>query len=210
MMHLSFEGALGSPLRATPSRVDGDLDPKDDSPWIQEFHDGAPAALEHVYRQCFAHVMASVRRYLTGADAETVAHEVFCRLLSNEALRRNFEGGSLQAWLGRIASNAALDQLRRRRLEQARGDGAHEGSSVGAERSQASCADEVEAKVVVERFRRDCLPPQWAGVFDARFLRQLPQRDAAEELGMRRTTLVYQEQRIRALLRAFLLEEEDS
>jgi RNA polymerase sigma-70 factor (ECF subfamily) len=64
--------------------------------------------------------------------------------------------------------------------------------------------DELDAKVLVERFRRDCLPQEWAGVFDARFLRQVPQREAARELGIRRTTLAYRELRIRRLLSRFL------
>ena len=68
--------------------------------------------------------------------------------------------------------------------------------------------DELDAKVLVERFRRDCLPPEWAAVFDARFLRQVTQREAAEELGIRRTTLAYQELRIRRLLTQFLLRAE--
>ena len=49
---------------------------------------------------------------------------------------------------------------------------------------------------------------EWAPVFESRFIKQLPQREAAKELGMPRTTLVYQEQKIRALLQRFLLGDE--
>ncbi len=189
--------------------MEGDAALGDDA-WMRGFHDGAPAAVEDVYRQHFPQVLATVRRFLSGADAETVTHEVFCRLLANEDLRRNFQGGSLRAWLVRVATNAALDHLRRIRLERPEGPSGHAlASDLAPEQAQASCADAVEAKVLIERFRRDHLPPEWSGVFDARFLRQLPQRDAAAELGMRRTTLAYQEHRIRALLRAFLLQGDE-
>jgi RNA polymerase sigma-70 factor (ECF subfamily) len=196
-------GAL-APLRSrgTPSRVEALVE----GSWVDDFHAGDAGTLEDVYRKNFAHVVQVVGRYLSGADAETVTHEVFYRLLTKEKLRRNFAGGHFQAWLTRVAGNAALDCLRRRRLEQGR---AVSDDGWESEPAQESCAEGVEARVLIERFRREHLPPQWEGVFEARFMRQLPQREAARELGMRRTTLVYQEQRIRALLREFLLGGEE-
>jgi RNA polymerase sigma-70 factor (ECF subfamily) len=65
--------------------------------------------------------------------------------------------------------------------------------------------DDAFARLVIERFRADVLPAKWAKVFEVRFLHQQSQRDAAAALGMRRTTLAYQELRIRALLRRFVL-----
>jgi RNA polymerase sigma-70 factor (ECF subfamily) len=64
--------------------------------------------------------------------------------------------------------------------------------------------------VLIERFRRERLPPDWVGVFERRFLEQLTQHEAARALGIRRTTLAYRELRIRRALRAFLLEEEEN
>ena len=64
----------------------------------------------------------------------------------------------------------------------------------------------VTAAMVIERFRKTVLPPKWDAVFEARFLKQLGQREAAMVLGMHRTTLMYQEHRIRALLQKFVLE----
>ena len=40
--------------------------------------------------------------------------------------------------------------------------------------------EEVEAKILVERFRSERLPLELESVFDARFLRQLSQREAAK------------------------------
>jgi RNA polymerase sigma-70 factor (ECF subfamily) len=70
--------------------------------------------------------------------------------------------------------------------------------------------DAAEARLLVERFRRDHLPPDWQGVFDLRFLQQLPQREAATRLSLPRTTLAYRELRIRRLLRRFLLEGDEA
>jgi DNA-directed RNA polymerase specialized sigma24 family protein len=58
-------------------------------------------------------VAALVGRMLPAADAETVTHEVFYRLLSDAKLRENFRGGNFAAWLARVATNSAVDHLRR-------------------------------------------------------------------------------------------------
>jgi len=168
--------------------------------WLAEFHAGDRAVLEQCYRDHYASVVRAVGRLLAGADAETVTHEVFYRLLTKPHLRENFQGGHFDAWLTHVATNAARDFLRRYRREQSELP-EHAAASEGAPESGA----ETDAKVMVERFRRERLPADLAGVFEARFMRQLAQREAASELGMPRTTLVYQEQRIRALLREFLL-----
>jgi RNA polymerase sigma-70 factor, ECF subfamily len=171
-------------------------------PWLAAFHAGDRRAMEQCYRDHYPTVATAAGRVLSSADAETVTHEVFYRLLSDGRLRENFVGGSLAAWLTRVATNSALDYLRKHRRE--RFGLSHDDTN--AEREAARCADEeLEAKMLVEKFRRECLPPEWLGVFEARFLRQVTQRKAAEELGMRRTTLVYQEHRIRGLLTRFLL-----
>jgi RNA polymerase sigma-70 factor, ECF subfamily len=174
--------------------------------WLAEFHSGDRAVLEQCYRDHCRGVLRAVGRFLTGADAETVTHEVFFRLLSNPKLRENFHGGNFDAWLTLVATNSARDHLRRIRREEPEldVDKAPDAAEAG------SLADEIDAKVLIERFRQERLPPAWASVFEARFLRQLPQREAAASLGMHRTTLVYQEQRIRVLLRDFLLGEEPS
>jgi RNA polymerase sigma-70 factor (ECF subfamily) len=171
--------------------------------WLSGFHSGDRAVLEQCYRDHYRTVAAAASRLLSSVDAETVTHEVFYRLLSDAEMRASFRGGSLAGWLVRVTTNSAIDHLRRARRE--RPSELEEHAGPASNRAAARLEEELEAKWLVARFRRECLPPEWVGVFETRFLRQLPQRQAAKELGMHRTTLVYQEQRIRDLLEKFLL-----
>jgi RNA polymerase sigma-70 factor (ECF subfamily) len=174
--------------------------------WLDDFRAGRTRTLEECYRNHYADVARAAERVLGAADAETVTHEVFYRLLTDPEMRQGFRGENLRGWLTQVATNRAIDVARRLRREQ--GDLAEEGA--GGDVPAARFDDAVDAKLLIDRFVREKLPPAWSALFDARFIRQLPQREAAAELGMQRTTLVYQEQRIRELLRKFLLEGGES
>jgi RNA polymerase sigma-70 factor (ECF subfamily) len=176
----------------------------DDPAWLGRFHAGERAVLEQCYRDHFAKALTAATRILSGIDAETVTHEVFYRLLSDERTRRGFGGGNLGAWIAKVTANAAIDHHRRRRREVGEEP---EGHTPDVEASRME--DELDAKLLVDRFCRERLPPKWNSVFEIRFLRQLPQREAALELGMQRSTLAYQEQQIRTLLSDFLLASEE-
>ena len=140
---------------------------------------------------------------LGAADRETAIHELFSRLIGNADLRRSFQGGSFAAWLATVARHQAIDTWRR----SARETGAPADDPAIPETS--NWEEAAQARLLVERFREDHLPPDWQGVFDLRFLQQLPQREAATRLSLPRTTLVYREIRIRRLLRRFLLEGDE-
>jgi RNA polymerase sigma-70 factor (ECF subfamily) len=176
---------------------------RDDARWLAAFRAGERWTLEDCYRMHASRVMAAAGALLGRIDAETITHEVFYRLLSSQKMRESFRGGDLGAWLTRVVTHAAIDDLRRRRREVlAEVPRETDGEDVNAGGAK------LDAKLLVARFREECLPAEWEGVFEARFLRQLSQRDAARELRIPRTTLVYQEQRIRALLEQFLLTDE--
>jgi RNA polymerase sigma-70 factor, ECF subfamily len=170
--------------------------------WVDRFYAGERRVLEEVYRENFAQVEAAVGVVLHGADRETAIHEVFLRVINSESFRRSFHGGDLGAWLSVVARNHAIDYARRRNRESPAGVALGEEVSDGDRMARTS-----EARLLVERFRREVLPPQWQGVFETRFLQNMTQAEAAAALGTRRTTLAYQELRIRRLLRKFLLED---
>jgi RNA polymerase sigma-70 factor, ECF subfamily len=172
-----------------------------DDRWLQRFHAGERDTLELVYRRHFQTVHGAVGSVLVGADRETVIHEVFLRVLNEAGFRQSFRGGDLGAWLAVVGRNHAIDYARRRNREAPAGIEVAAWRSTGDDMARSS-----EARLLIERFQREVLPPQWRAMFEARFLRHLSQNEAAAELGMRRSTLAYQELRIRQLLRTFLLE----
>lgn len=169
--------------------------------WLARFHRGDRAVLEACYRDHFDRVGAAVGRVLRGADRETVVHELFYRLLSDGQLRASFRGGAFEAWLSSVAHHQAVDYWRRQQRETPGG----QASDLPPVEPEAPDADtRVELRLFVHRFRTETLPAKWLGVFDARFLAQLDQREAARRLGLSRTTLAYQELQIRRLLRRFV------
>jgi RNA polymerase sigma-70 factor (ECF subfamily) len=180
------------------------VEPTESAPgWLESFHRGDRPALEHVYRRNVRAVVDEAARLLRGPDAETVAHEVFFRVLSDERMRRGFHGGDMRAWLRVVTRRAAIDLLRKRRRE----DGPFDEEGMHDYPADATREhEERDAKVLVDRFRAEVLPERYRDLFEVRFIRQLAQREAADALGMSRSTLAYQEDRVRELLKAFLLE----
>jgi RNA polymerase sigma-70 factor (ECF subfamily) len=168
--------------------------------WLRRFHQGDRQILERVYREHFTTVARAVAS-LGQADRETVIHEIFFRLLTQESLRLGFRGGDLGAWLTVVSRNHAIDFMRRRSRETPAGTSFPPDEA----RRAGSWEGHADASLLIDRFRKEVLPPKWAGTFELRFLRQLSQSEAAAELGIGRTTLAYQEARVRRLLRRFLL-----
>lgn len=190
--------APSSPAAAAPAA-------SEDAAWLDRFHRGDPQTMEECYRRHFATVQRAIRDILSREDGETIIHEVFSRLIAAPELRRSFRGGAFGAWIATVGRNLAVDYRRRLGREvssDAAPDGAH-----GDAPSWGTWEDAADARVLIERFRREQLRPEWHAVFELRFLHQLPQRDAASRLGINRTTLAYREVRIRRLLKRFLLEQ---
>jgi RNA polymerase sigma-70 factor, ECF subfamily len=187
---------------AKPSSADADSGGRSGlSDWLERFHRGERDVLEACYRDHFGRVGAAVGSVLRGADRETVVHEVFYRLLSDAHLRSSFRGGAFEAWLSSVAHHQAIDYWRQQQRESVDG----QGSDLPPVEPEAPSADAcVELRLFVHRFRTETLPAKWLPVFDARFINQLDQREAARRLGIRRTTLAYQELQIRRLLRRFV------
>ena len=172
--------------------------------WLQKFHQGDRSVIAACYREHFSTVARAIGTLLASADRETVIHELFSRLIGQPELRRSFQGGSLAAWLSRVARNQAIDYRRRQGREVGGGDALANAASVQSWETGS------EARLLIDRFKQTRLPAAWLGIFELRFLQQLPQREAAAQLAIHRTTLAYRELRIRRLLRRFLLDEEET
>jgi RNA polymerase sigma-70 factor (ECF subfamily) len=179
--------------------------PAADTPWLDRFHAGEREVLDECYRNHFRVVETAVGHVLRGADKETVIHDVFLQLLARPELRRGFTGGSFAAWLATIARHQAIDFWRRYRREHSLEQLASRNAPGEPVQPVEPLERTVEARLLIDRFRREVLPPKWARVFEARFVSGLDQRSAAAQVGISRTTLAYQEIQLRRLLRRFLL-----
>jgi RNA polymerase sigma-70 factor, ECF subfamily len=168
--------------------------------WLRSFHRGERDTLARCYEEHVSTVAWAVGQVLQGVDRENVVHDVFCRLLGQESLRRNFEGGNFGAWLITVARRQAIDYRRRRDREQPA-----ELEALNQNAPENHDEERLELRALIDRFLAT-LPPGWAPIYQARFVEGLDQRAAARRLGMRRTTLAYREIQIRRRLRAFVLE----
>jgi RNA polymerase sigma-70 factor, ECF subfamily len=189
------------PGESNPTRLPIDMG---DAAQMALFHAGDRALMGRVYQETYQAVDAAVGRVLRGADRETVVHELYLRLLDKPELRRSFGGGSLHAWLCTLAHNQAVDFWRHHRREIPLGERERLPTPPVIEGQARRMEERAELRLFIDRFLRETLPEKWAPVFQARFVEQLDQRSAAKRLGMHRTTLAYQELRIRRLLRAFV------
>lgn len=179
-----------------------------DEQWLKRFHAGDQAVIAEVYREHFDAATAAVSRYLRGPDGETVVQDLFVKMVSDQNFRENFQGGAFRAWLATVARNRAIDFLRKHRHEKLSDDG--EIQEEVPEIKEQSFVGRLEARQLIEQFRQHELPEKWREVFEARFMRQLTQREAAAELKIPRTTIAYQEIRIRRKLEAFFLNAQEA
>jgi RNA polymerase sigma-70 factor (ECF subfamily) len=190
-------------MAALDSRAGSDVVRPD--AWLRAFHAGERTCLERCYLDHLDTVAQAVGGVVQeGADRETLVHEVFFRLLSDASLRQSFTGGAFPSWLRVVARNQAIDYARRRRLEVELPDDPP--ADVVFDPSPLEV--QFDVRWTLERFREFCLPAKWRAVFDARFVAHHDQPTAARAIGMSRTTLAYQEHRIRRLLRRFVLRGE--
>jgi RNA polymerase sigma-70 factor (ECF subfamily) len=185
--------------------ADGPSPPPHDALWLERFHAGERQTIADCYRDHFRVVDYAVGQVLRGADKETVIHEVFFQLLARAELRQSFTGVGFSSWLSTLARRQAIDFWRRYRHERSLDQLTAEGRTVEPSQPGEPFERAVEARLTIDRFRRECLPAKWVRVFEARFVGGLAQRAAAARLGISRTTLAYQEIQVRRLLRKFLL-----
>jgi RNA polymerase sigma factor (sigma-70 family) len=169
-----------------------------DSTWEDRFRRGESDVIEAVYRDTFEAVRRSAGRILREpADRDAVVHEVFVELVSSRRLRESYRGGAMGGWLGAIARHRALDFARReRRL-----------TDLSALDEAAVAVDPmVDFRRELERFAAR-LDPLRRQVLELRFVAGMTQMEAAQRMGMPRSTLEDREREIKKLLQEHLLEE---
>lgn len=175
--------------------------------WLARFYEGDREVIAQLYTEHATTVAHAVGTILTGTDRESAIHDVFVALMESEAMRRRFSGGSISAWLRQIARNRALDIFRQRKRRAVLDQQQAQDEDVALP-SPEHQAESLWLEKLIAHIKSEVLPPKWHPVFEARFVKHLSQRDAAKVLRMRRTTLAYQEARVRAALKKFMLSRE--
>ncbi len=180
-----------------------------DDTWLQRWYAGEPDAIAWAYVKHFEDAVSAVGTIVPPWERESVVHDVFQRLLSNESSRRSYKGGSLRAFLCAAAQRVALDRWRKRRRTPevlAPPETAQHGA--GGLSARQRILEHVANRQLLERFRTEALPAKLRSTFEARFVLQLTQREAAERLGVHRGTIIFREARVRRHLKRFLLSVE--
>ena len=178
---------------------------------LKAFHAGERDVLAQIYRRHLGRVSRTVSRYCRGADAEGVIHDLFLALLESPAMRANFKGGDLGAWLSTVASRRALDYLRKEKrwtlLDDPR---SLEGKLDPVDEEEGFLHRDQAAKLAeaLDRFAEEVLPdlkPKLRDLFHARFRSPFQsQMQAAAKLGIPRTTLIDREAKLMKDLSRFL------
>jgi RNA polymerase sigma factor (sigma-70 family) len=163
---------------------------------VEAFHAGHEAVIRAIYVEHGAALLRETGRYAGPAEAESVVHDVFVELLRNRALRAQFVGGALAAWLRQIARLKALEHLRRVRRQPPRELVPQTHSGEGS----------LEARDVLTRFLAAEVPEAQKQFFGMRFLARQTQVEIAAQLGIPRSTLEGWEHRLTERLRAFVVE----
>jgi RNA polymerase sigma-70 factor (ECF subfamily) len=144
-----------------------------DAELLARFVHGEPEAFERLYRQYEREVYHWILRIVRDrVAAEDALVEAFWRV--HRARARFDASRSFGAWLRRIATNAALDQLRSLR--------SHAALPVMERDAVSPRRDEDTRDAILAAFRS--LPSAWLVVARLALVEQLPQAEIADALGV--------------------------
>lgn len=166
-----------------------------DGETLARFHAGDRAVMGALFRSHAAQAVATLHRRLPRIDAEAVVQEAFVTLLGSEAQRRRFTGGRFAAYLCTMARFRGIDAWRK---EQRFVD---EAAAPEPTDDQSDAEERVAARELLSKFHDRAVPPPQKGYFQLRFIEQKTQVEAAQQLGMQRSTCATWEKRLTERLR---------
>lgn len=162
---------------------------------LRRFHDGDATVLAALFRAHAPRAVALMRHKLPSIDAEAAVQEAFVNLLSSAEQRRRFTGGAFAAFLCTLARCRGIDAWRR---EQRYVDESAAGEPIAGD---SSVDDRLAARELLEKFWQRSVPPAQKDFFQARFIEQQTQVEAADRLHIKRSTLATWEKRLAERLR---------
>jgi len=192
---------------ASPTAIDAD-----DAALVARLRAGDDAAYEHVVRAYSGRLLAVTRRILgTEEDARDSVQDAF--LNAFKSLDR-FEGNAkLSTWLHRIAVNAALMKLRRRKRKPEQSieamlpsfldDGHHEERFASWDEPVDKALERAETREIVRK-KIEELPDSYRTVLVLRDIEGLDTEEAAKMLGLSPNAAKIRLHRARQALRTLL------
>ena len=178
----------------------------DEKSLVRRYCAGDPGARQEMYENYAGRLLAVCRRYIRDPDrARDLVHDTFLRAWDALDRFRPRRNGSLGAWLGRIASRLAVDELRRQK---------HFSLLSGSFPEEEGAPDGQEATVNTEVLRTvpvedlieviASLPDGYRTVFNLFCLDGFSHREIAELLGISEKTSQTQYLKARHKLAALL------
>lgn len=172
---------------------------------LDAFRRGDVGAMAKVYWAYVARIEAYLRRYTRAIEVADLVQEVFLRAFV-ESRRRAYDAARDYApYLVTIARNLLFDAARRAGREVATDSDAFR--EIPAEEEPAEAWADPATVAIVETYLTT-LSAELRAVHDVRYVRGLPQREAAEAIGISRQQLRTREAHLREGLAAALREAE--
>lgn len=164
---------------------------------LDAFRAGDPDAMAEVYWAYVSRLESFLRKFAEPADVPDLVQEVFVRALV-ETSRRSYDGvRDYGPYLVAVARNLLVDRARRKGRELPTDDAALAELPAAEEEDETEPWAEPATVEVVEAYLATLSEPLRA-VHEARYVRGLPQRGAAEAIGITRQQLRTREARLRA------------
>ncbi len=180
-----------------------------DEQLIKQYLDGDEKALEILVQKYLKQIYNFVFRMTRNAhDAEDIAQEVFLKTWKN--LKKFDKNKSFKAWLFRIAKNASIDFLRKKKIIPFSDFSNDDGENMIAENiiDEAPLPDEIfERKDLAQTLTKatDKLPLNYRAVLYLYYNNQLTFQEIADSLDEPMNTIKSRHRRALAMLRKMLI-----
>jgi RNA polymerase sigma-70 factor (ECF subfamily) len=157
------------------------LDINNDSELIRQFKNGDVKGYNEIVRKYQQQVYWVIRKMVCDHDeADDITQEVFIKVYS--ALRDFREEANLFTWLYRIATNHAINHIRKVKVRNTVSVEVVVEPIVSKEKRSDEVIDEEHRTKILEEAIEQ-LPPQQRAVFNMRYYDELPYDEIAEILG---------------------------
>lgn len=153
---------------------------KTDSDLIREFKNGDIKGYNEIVRKYQQQVYWVIRKMVNSHDdADDITQEVFIKIYT--ALNDFREDSNLFTWLYRIATNYAINHIRRVKVKNTVSVELISAPMESNDKSTGDLMDEERRRMILEK-AIETLPPQQRAVFNLRYYEELPYEEISKIL----------------------------